>query len=96
MFDRWCAGTLKEKRTAHYAGGTSHTYAPAWRFTAPSVTFQIRYPVGIVPVVGSAVTAAGRIRIHVPGVPAPVHRHSPPSASHQNPARAKAPRQRVR
>lgn len=33
---------------------------------------RMRYPVGIVPRAGSALTAAGRICIHVPGVPAGV------------------------
>ena len=44
----------------------------------PVVTLRIKYPVGIVPVDGSAVTAAGLICIHVPGVLATVHRNSPP------------------
>ncbi len=61
-----------------YAGGTSHTYPPAWRLMWPVVTFQIKYPVGIVPLVGSAVTGAGRICIHVPGVPVSVRIHRPP------------------
>ena len=39
---------------------------------------------GIVPLEGSAATASGLIWIHVPGVPAAVHRHSPRSVSRQN------------
>jgi len=35
----------------------------------PVVTFRIKYPVGIGPDAGSAVNAAGRIWIQVPGVP---------------------------
>jgi len=57
----------------------------------PVVTSRIRYPVGIVPLAGSAVTAAGLICIHVPGVPAPVQTHSPPSASRQDSLRTRVP-----
>ena len=49
----------------------------------PVVTSRIKYPVGIIPAAGSAVTAAGLIWIQVPGDPASVHRNSPPSASSQ-------------
>jgi len=45
----------------------------------------------MVPVEGSAVTAAGLIWIHVSGVPATVQTHSPPSASRQNSFRTRAP-----
>lgn len=69
----------------------SQEYAPAWRFTAPSATFQIRYPVGIEPDDGSAVAAAGLIWTHVPGVPVMVHRHAPPNASRQNSFRTRVP-----
>ncbi len=44
----------------------------------PVVTLRMSYPVGIAPVVGSALTAAGRICFHVPGVPAAVQVHTPP------------------
>lgn len=64
---------------------------PAWRFTAPSVTFHIRHPTGIVPLDGSAVTAAGLIWIYVPGVPAVVQTNSPPRARRQNSFRTRAP-----
>lgn len=57
----------------------------------PVVTFRIRYPVGIELPDGSAVTAAGLIWIHVPGVPACVHLNSPARASRQNSARTRAP-----
>ena len=50
----------------------------------PAVTYQIQYPTGMVPLAGSAVTAAGLICFQVPGVPATVQTHSPPSASRQN------------
>jgi ribosomal protein S30 len=57
----------------------------------PVVTFHTQYPTGIVPLEGSAVTAAGRIWSQVPGVPAPVQRHSPPRASRQNSFRTLEP-----
>jgi len=55
------------------------------------VTLRIKYPVGIVPLDGPTVTAAGLICIHVPGVPAPVQRHSLPRASRQNSFGTRAP-----
>jgi hypothetical protein len=61
----------------------SQEYSPAWRFTAPSVTFGIGYPVVILPLDGSAVTAADVICFYVPGVPATVQTHSPPKESRQ-------------
>jgi hypothetical protein len=45
----------------------------------------------MVPEVGSAVTGAGVIWVHVPGVPAPAQSHSPPKASRQNSRRTRAP-----
>ncbi len=61
VFARWAVGVAPWKPTDDYAPGTSHTYPPAWRLMWPVVTFRIRYPTGIVPVEGSAVTAAGLI-----------------------------------
>lgn len=84
-------GTFSVTAAHRYASGTSHAYAPAWRFRCPVLTFRIKYPVGIVPLEGSAITAAGLIWSHVPGVPAPVQRHSPPEASRQNSFRTRAP-----
>ena len=46
----------------------------------PVVTFRIRYPVGMVPLDGSAVTAAGLIWTHVPGVRAMAQIHPPPGS----------------
>jgi len=57
----------------------------------PVVTFQIKYPVGIVPLDGSTATAAGRICIHVPDGPATVQTHSPPKASRPNSFWTRAP-----
>jgi hypothetical protein len=44
-----------------------------------------------VPLDGSAVTAAGLTCFQVPGVPATVQTHSPPSASRQNSFRTRVP-----
>ena len=69
----------------------SKEYWPAWRLMWPVVTFRRWYRVGIVPLDGSATNAAGRICNHVPGVPAAVQTHSPPSASRQNSLRTQVP-----
>jgi hypothetical protein len=49
------------------------------------------YPVGMVPLDGSVITAAGLTCFQVPGVPATVQTHSPPSASRQNSFRTRMP-----
>jgi hypothetical protein len=55
----------------------SRKYPDVCRLIWPVVTFQIKYPVGMVPLDGSTATAAGLICFRVPGVPATVQTHSP-------------------